>query len=156
MIANLEKNILVANTADSKEIHELQLVAFLEQAKIYKTKNLPSLTETYEHHAAEFSNFTYLKVVSDQKIIGSVRGSVKHDICYIGRLIVHPGFQNKGLGKIMMKYIEEKFYTAKRYELFTGHLSLKNIHLYESIGYSIYKEEQYSDILSIIHMYKEN
>ncbi|WP_198936769.1 GNAT family N-acetyltransferase [Domibacillus epiphyticus] len=32
------------------------------------------------------------------KIIGSVRAYEKEGICYIGKLMVQPAYQNKGLG----------------------------------------------------------
>lgn len=47
----------------------------------------------------EFKNGTTLKATIDQEIIGSVRAAVKDDTCYIGKLIVAPDQQNKGIGK---------------------------------------------------------
>jgi ABC-type ATPase with predicted acetyltransferase domain len=40
---------------------------------------------------------------------------------YIGRLIVHPDFQNQGIGNRSLNKIEEKFPEIKRWESITGH-----------------------------------
>jgi len=46
--------------------------------------------------------------------------------------------QNQGIGTILMKEIE-KCFTPKRFELFVGSKSGKNIYLYQKLGYSIFK-----------------
>jgi ribosomal protein S18 acetylase RimI-like enzyme len=148
--------IFPATISDSKEIYDLQLLAFSQQALIYKTDDLPALTETLSSFEDTFPQYTYLKAVNGKKIIGAVRAYEKNYVCYIERLIVHPEFQNKGLGKLMMKRIEDKFDSVNKFDIFTGHLSRKNIRLYESIGYKIYKEEYLNDFVNIVHMCKNH
>jgi len=41
------------------------------------------------------------------------------DFCYIGRLIVRPDFQNRGIRTKLMQGMEHIFKTCERSELFT-------------------------------------
>lgn len=57
---------------------------------------------------------------------------MENDVLYIGRLIVDPAFQNRGIATSVLKQIEKLYSDAvKSYTLFTGHLSKKNLHLYK-------------------------
>ncbi len=53
-----------------------------------------------------------------------------------------------------MKGIESHFGQAQRFELFTGHKSDRNIHLYERLGYKIFKREEINQNLSFVFMQK--
>lgn len=65
--------------------------------------------------------------MSDGKIIGTVRAYEEKGICYVGKLAIHPDMQNQGIGTALMQEIE-KSYNPKRYELFVGSKSDKNIY----------------------------
>lgn len=92
----------------------------------------------------------------ENKIIASVRGYMDFDTCKIGRLIVENKFQNQGLGTKLMKAIESKFDFAKRFELFTGHKSEKNLFLYNKLGYSEFKREQINRKIEFVFLEKRN
>lgn len=74
--------------------------------------------------------------------------------CYIGKLIVHPDFQNKGIGKELMNYVETYFNKAKRYELFTGNKSHRNLHFYKRLGYEKFREKIITEDLALVYMEK--
>jgi ribosomal protein S18 acetylase RimI-like enzyme len=75
--------------------------------------------------------------------------------CYLGRLIVHPDFQNQGIGTRLMNKIEEMFGDVKRFELFTRHRSEKNLYLYQKLGYKVFKTVKANDRLNIIYLEKK-
>ena len=128
-----------ATRENLEAILTLQKLAFQSQAKIYGKNDLPPLIQTLEEIQKDFSKYVFLKAMLDEQIIGSVKANVEEGTCYIGRLIVHPDHQNQGIGKKLMLAIENYFEKVIRFELFTGHKSEKNIHLYESIGYKTFK-----------------
>ena len=130
-----------AGIADAAEILELQKLAFQSQAILYDYWSMPPLTQTLEEIMEEFSRLRFLKATESGRIIGAVRASLDDGTCHIGRLIVHPEFQNRGIGTLLMQAIEAEFPDAQRYELFTGSKSERNIHLYERLGYSIIRRE---------------
>lgn len=113
-----------AQEADVAEILRLQYAAYQSEAEIYNDYSIPPLMQTLEQAAAEFQNCVVLKAVLDGKIIGSVRAYEMNETAYIGKLIVHPNFQNKSIGKELMQEIEQEF-QGKRLELFTGAKSEK-------------------------------
>ena len=117
-----------ATISDAGEILVLQKLAYQSEAEIYDDFNIPPMVQTLEGIEKDFGNQFFLKAVMDGKIIGSVRAYKKDGTCYIGRLIVHPDFQNQGIGKILMNEIEKVFNTCERFELFTGDRSGRNIY----------------------------
>ncbi|MGO4543010.1 GNAT family N-acetyltransferase [Paenibacillus sp. 2TAB19] len=104
----------------------------------------------------EFNEGIFLKAVIEDVIVGSVRAVIQDGVCVIGKLIVNPDYQNQGIGKRLMKEIEETFSQVKRKELFIGHKSIKNIELYQKLGYQKYKEKEVNENLKLIYMYKED
>ncbi len=144
-----------ASESDAAEILKIQKRAFHGQAILYDDFTLPPLVQKLEELIQDFKTHSFLKALYKGKIIGSVRGRVEDDTCFISRLIVHPDYQNKGIGKKLMHAIENKFSGAQRYELFTGHKSEKNLVLYRSLGYCKYKEKAQSDNVMLICMRKD-
>ena len=143
-----------ATVADAEEILSLQKLAYRSEAEIYDDFNIPPLLQTPEEIKKDFENQTFLKATLDGKIRGSVRAFIKEGTCYIGRLIVHPDFQNRGMGKELMQRIEEIFKEAQRFELFTGHRSEKNLRLYRKLGYEISKTVRANDRLNMVYLEK--
>ena len=70
------------------------------------------------------------------------------------KLIVHPKFQNQGIGTQLLREIENHFNRAKRFELFTGYKSEKNLHLYRKQGFEIFKSEKVNEALTLVFMEK--
>jgi chorismate mutase/ribosomal protein S18 acetylase RimI-like enzyme len=146
--------IYEALPADAAEIWELQKLAFYPQGVLYGDFTLPPLVQTLEGLILDFKTHAFLKATYEGKITGSVRGCAEGDTCHISRLIVHPDHQNKGIGKRLMRAIEEKFTDVRRYELFTGHKSEKNLALYKKLGYRAYKEKPQGNRVTLICMEK--
>ena len=94
-----------AEFQDLQTILELQKLCYEENAERYNDFNIPPMVQTLEEIQDEFKNNIILKAENVSKIIGSVRAYEKNGICYIGRLIVHPDFQNKGVGAKLMAAI---------------------------------------------------
>jgi len=94
-----------------------------------------------------------LKAIVNNRIVGSVRVRKHNNHCYIGRLFVHPAYQNNGVGKHLM-CTAEKVFDVPRYELVTGNLDEKNIVFYTNLGYKIYSKEKAADNLYYVHMEK--
>lgn len=141
---------------DLEEILKLQKLAYISEAEICNDFSIPPLTQTYEEIKEEYKNRVFLKAITDGKIVGSVRADEQSGICNIGKLIVHPEFQNKGIGTKLMSEIEKYFKACKKYELFTGKMSVKNIYFYNKLGYEIYKEVKVSDTLTFVYLEKQN
>lgn len=143
-----------AEVEDAREILALQKLAYRSEAAIYDDYAIPPLTQTPEGIEADFENQLFLKASINRRIIGSVRAYMRQGTCFIGRLIVHPDFQNQGIGTELMNEIEKRFSQAKRYELFTGHRSERNLRLYQKLGYKVFKSERITEKLTLVFMEK--
>ena len=143
-----------ATVEDAGEILDLQKLAYMSEAEIYNDYNIQPLRQTIEEIIDEFEVKTFLKLTQEGIIIGSVRAYVQNGTCYIGKLIVHPEYQNRGVGSSLMNEIETYFSTSKRFELFTGHKSLRNLYLYNKLRYKEYKREQINNNLTHVFMEK--
>lgn len=143
-----------ATVEDAAEILALQKLAYQSEAAIYDEYRIPPLTQSLEEMHADFECQIYLKAVLKDRIVGSVRAHEREGTCYVGRLIVHPDFQNQGTGTRLMKEIEATFAGARRFELFTGHRSERNLYLYHKLGYRPFRSEVVSDALSLVYLEK--
>jgi ribosomal protein S18 acetylase RimI-like enzyme len=146
--------IEIATLEDAEEILALQKSAYYSEALIYDDFSIPPMTQTLEEIQSDFENQVYLKIETDDKIIGSVRGFTQDEICFIGRLIVHPDHQNQGIGTQLIKAIEEHFSEVQRFELFTGEKSERNIYIYQKQGYRIFKTKTLSDQVNLVYLEK--
>ncbi|MEE9913064.1 MAG: GNAT family N-acetyltransferase [Deltaproteobacteria bacterium] len=89
------------------------------------------------------------------RIVGSVRAYQKDDTCFIGKLVVLPGYQNQGIGKALMREIEKQFHNAvARYEIFTGSRDPRNRYLYDQLGYKPFRTERINEELTFVYMEK--
>ena len=139
---------------DAEEILSLQKLAYRSEAEIYDDFTIPPLRQTPEEIKKDFEGQMFLKAVENERIVGSVRAFVKERTCYVGRLIVHPDFQNHGIGKELMGRVEEAFKGASRFEIFTGHRSERNLYLYEKLGYRRFKTVTANEKLVIVFLEK--
>lgn len=146
--------IKIANKEDLKEILDLQHICYKENAIRYNDFNIQPLTQSLQELEEEFDRGLILKAEAEGKIIGSVRAYKNNNTCYIGKLIVDPSYQNRGIGQKLMKEIENSYSDVSRFELFTGFKDEKNIYLYNKLGYKVFKEEKLSPELTFLFFEK--
>ena len=143
-----------ATIDDVGEILALQKLAYVSEAEIYDDFTIQPLHQTLEEIEAEFADQCFLKFCADGRIAGSVRAYASKGTCFIGKLVVHPECRNQGIGTRLLEEIENAFDQVERYELFTGHRSEKNLHLYRKHGYKIFKRQRLTEDLTLVYMEK--
>lgn len=155
MSGSIDKMILEkADQSDLPEILALQKIAYQSEQEIYANSSLEPLNETMKELEQEFRSMTFLKVMVNGKIIGTIRGYKKDQTAYLSREAVHPYFQGKGLGGKLIREMESYFPLTERFEVFTWFKSKRNIHLYEKNGYQQFKTEKVSDTLEYVYLEK--
>lgn len=148
--------ILPAQREDLQEILDLQYLAYQSEAKLCNNPNIPPLTQTLRDIEQEFQTGIVLKCMDhNHVIVASIRGYAGNGSFYIGKLIVRPDLQGQGIGTKLLEEIERN-YPYKRYELFTSSNSLRNIKLYERLGYVVFKEQEAAKNLKLIYLEKQN
>ncbi len=143
-----------AEVEDAPAILALQKLAYQSEAAIYNNYAIAPLTQTLKELEADFEKQVVLKAVVDGRIIGSVRGYLENGACFIGRVIVQPEFQNRGIGSLLMAQIEGCFSQAKAYELFTGEKSERNLHFYQKLGYRMAHVERPEGGVPLVYLKK--
>jgi ribosomal protein S18 acetylase RimI-like enzyme len=143
-----------AEQNDAQAILNLQKLAYQSEAELYNDWSLPALTQTLESLRDEFTNSIVLKAVAATQIVGSVRAKADAGICAIGRLIVQPEYQGRGIGSALLEKIESCVSDVAKYELFTGSKSEANIRLYQRHGYKITRSQPRSKTVTITYMEK--
>ncbi|GAB2817637.1 GNAT family N-acetyltransferase [Actinocorallia aurea] len=146
-----------AGVADAGEIITLQRAAYVTEAQLYGDPFLPPLVEPYERMVALLDGAAVvLKAVEDGRLVGSVRTAVEGGTCLVGRLVVAPDRQGRGIGSALLRAVEDEMRgLAKSLVLFTGHLSEQNLRLYRRHGYAEFRRERISDHLVHVHLRKE-
>lgn len=122
---------------DAGEVLTLQRAAFVQEAIIYRSVDMPPLTQTLESLEAELHDNLGLVAVEGARIIGAVRAQLDDDLLLIGRICIAPDAQGKGVGSLLLAEVEQRGAAAgaTQAELFTGSLSEANLRLYEREGY---------------------
>ena len=147
MISKAEKDNL-------QQILNLQYLAYQSEARLLNDFTIQPLKQTLEEINQEYEKSIFLKATDEKgDIIGSVRAFTDNATVYIGKLIVHPSKQGRGIGTKLLLAIEQECPTA-RYELFTSNKSIKNIRLYERLGYKKFREQKITDKLTFVYLEK--
>jgi len=145
--------IQIAGEENLNEILALQKLAYQSEAELNNDFDIPPLTQTLEEIRAEFGQALFLKAMEGERIIGSVRAHEKDGTCHIGRLIVHPEYQNRGIGSRLLRDIESRF-DCKRFELFTSERSERNLYLYKKFGYREFKRLPLNEKTTLVFLEK--
>ena len=143
-----------ASLKDGQLILSVQRLAYQAEAKIYGDFQIPPLLETLEEWTSKFKTHIVLKATIDGKIVGSVRVLPVDDTCHISRLMVHPDCQKQGIATKLLLEIEHLFPLCRRLELFTGEKSVKNIRLYERLGYKVFKTDHPPGNVKLVYLAK--
>ena len=148
--------IQAAGLGDAQAILALQRLAYESEARLYDDWSIPPLMQTLESLVAEFQTHTILKAVLDDRLVGSVRYALVDDRVIIGRLIVAPPVQGRGIGSALLRAVEAQAQGAgvRTLSLFTGSRSEANIRLYRRHGYGIVRTEVMSPAVSLVFMEK--
>lgn len=154
--------IKLAVLSDAPAIWKIQREAFSGQAQIYNNYQLPPLVQSLAQMEAEFKDKTFFKAEINREIVGSARfcsRNAKADAgsnttVEIERLIEAPRFQNRGIGTHLMQHVEGLFENRITCKLYTGDKSIRNIHVYQKLGYTIYAHSQTPHGVGLVHMKK--
>lgn len=118
---------------DAGELLTLQRAAYASEAQLYSDPFLPALTQTLDELRDELSGAS-LGIRARGRLVAALRWRMEGDVAHIGRIVVAPDMQGMGLGTHLLREAERRS-GGTSFELFTGHLSVANLRLYEREGY---------------------
>lgn len=139
---------------DAGEVLTIQRAAFVSEALIYGSPDMPALTQTLDEVRAELVDANGWVARVDGRLVGAIRVSETDDLLLIGRIAIAPDIQGSGIGRMLLEAVERDS-KAPEAELFTGNLSEANVRLYESCGYRIVERVDQDDGTEQLFMRKK-
>lgn len=153
-MSDLDVTYAPISTDDAGEVLTLQRAAFVSEAQIYGSADMPPLTQTLDAVRAELADCYGWTARLDGRLVGALRGRIDGDMLLVGRIAIAPDMQGEGIGRGLLDVAERESLAAQA-ELFTGSLSEANIRLYESCGYRISERVPQDDGTEQIFMRKD-
>jgi GNAT superfamily N-acetyltransferase len=122
---------------DAGEVMTLQRAAFVQEAQIYGSIEMPAFSQTLDAVTAELAGNDGCVAHIGPRMVGAVRARHDGDLLLIGRIAIAPDVQGEGVGSQLLAAVEERGRElgCTEAELFTGSLSEANLRLYEREGY---------------------
>jgi len=123
--------------SDAGEVMTLQRAAFVQEALIYGTPEMPPLTQTLEEVESELVENLGCVALDGHRVVGAARARLDGDLLLVGRIAIAPDRAGEGIGSKLLAAVEARGAEAgaTEAELFTGSLSEANLRLYEREGY---------------------
>lgn len=146
--------IRTATPGDAAAIAELTHRAFASQCELYGIADLPPMADTADSVCDAMTSGIVLVALDGARIVGAVRGELREGVCHVGRLVVEPTAQRRGIGRSLATAIETRFPAAERFEIFTGHRSAVPLRLYESLGFQRERVEKVAPGLDLVFLRK--
>jgi len=135
--------IVQASPGDAGELLTLQRACWVQEALANDSlADIPALHESLADVQRWLRTWSTWVVRSGGRLVGAVRGRLTDTPCGpawdIGRIMVAPDLQGRGLGRALLAHIEAVADpAATHYQLFTGARSTDNIRMYKKAGYRV-------------------
>jgi tRNA (guanine37-N1)-methyltransferase len=128
-----------AVAADAGELLVLQLACWVQVQQDNPDAHVAALHESLADVRAWLGTHTVLVARSAGRLVGAVRGTMRdEDVWDIGRLMVAPDLEGRGLGRELLGRMEALAPpAATAYWLFTGARSERNLRMYKKAGYRV-------------------
>jgi tRNA (guanine37-N1)-methyltransferase len=127
---------VLATRADAAELWTLQRACWVAEAQANDTLEIPPLTENLDGVVSGIADWRTYVVRANGRLVASVRGRFEGETWHVGRLMVAPDLQGRGLGRFLLEFIESLApEPVRRFELFTGSQSVDNLRMYKKAGY---------------------
>jgi GNAT superfamily N-acetyltransferase len=121
---------------DAGEALTVQRAAFVAEARLYGTVDIPPLTETLEQVRQEIETTVTIGAFSGRRLVASARLSVEGSIGWISRVAVAPDQQGRGIGAGLLEQTETAAPpSVSTFQLCAGGRSDTNLAMYERRGY---------------------
>ncbi|MGL5810473.1 MAG: tRNA (guanosine(37)-N1)-methyltransferase TrmD [Nocardioides sp.] len=125
-----------ARPADAGELMTLQRACWVQEHLANPGIEIPAFAETLADVRAWMAEWTVLTLRRDGRLVGAARARSHRDTWDIGRLMVAPDQQGRGLGRTLLQAAEAAAPPGiLTYELFTGAGSADNLRMYRKAGY---------------------
>ena len=137
-LGGLEGQLALAVPADAAELLTLQRACWVQEQQANPGVGIPAHKETLADVQGWLNTWTTLVLRTEGRLIGAARAHRFGETWDIGRLMVAPDLQGRGIGRLLLAAMEQAApEEAREFLLFTGAGSARNIKLYKKAGYRL-------------------
>ena len=137
-LGDLALDVSPATRADAGELFTLTRACWLQELWANPGVTIPALEESFDDLLASLDDWTTFVARAGGRLVGSSRGRAEGAAWDVGRVMVAPDLQGRGLGRYLLTLIEEAAPAeVTSYQLFTGAGSVDNIRMYKKAGYRL-------------------
>lgn len=138
-------DVRAAVPADAGELYTLQRACWLQELEANPGVEIPALRESLDDVRRGLGEWTVMvaREPSSGRLVGAVRGRVDRHFdpageWDIGRIMVAPDLQGRGLGRALLELVEALAPAeVESYVLFTGAGSVANLRMYRKAGFRL-------------------
>ena len=137
-LGDLALDVSPATRGDAGELFTLTRACWLQELWANPGVRIPALEESFDDFLGSFDDWTTFVARAGGRLVGSSRGRAEGDVWDVGRVMVAPDLQGRGLGRYLLTLVEEAAPAeVTSYQLFTGAGSVDNIRMYKKAGYRL-------------------
>src|SRR5688500_310446 len=93
---------------DAGEVMTLQRAAFVQEALIYGTPEMPPLTQTLEEVESELHENLGCVALDGPRMVGAVRARLDGSLLLVGRIAIAPDRAGEGIGTTLLGAVERR------------------------------------------------
>ncbi|MGB3828363.1 MAG: tRNA (guanosine(37)-N1)-methyltransferase TrmD [Ornithinimicrobium sp.] len=149
-LAGADVEIAAAVPSDAGEILTLARACWLTEARDHDSFSIPALNEDLDDVRSWLTQWHTWVLRSNGRLIGSVRARRAGAMWDIGRLMVAPDLQGRGLGRALLECAERAApEDVEGFIMFTGGKSVANLRMYRRAGYETGARSSYEGVPTV-------
>jgi len=138
------------------EVLTVQRAAFVAEARLYGTAEIPPLIETLDEVRRELGSTIMIGALLAGRLVGAIRLTVESPIGWVSRVAVAPDQQGRGIGSDLLSAVETAAPPeVRRFQLAAGKKSSANVTMYERRGYREFSHRVDSAGVELVLMGKD-
>jgi len=138
------------------EVLTVQRAAFVAEARVYGTAEIPPLVETLDQLRHELATTVTMSAWLGSRLVGAARLTLDGPIGWISRVAVAPDQQGQGIGSGLLGALEGVAPPeVRRFQLAAGHRSRFNLGMYERRGFREFSRHVDSAGVELVVMGKD-
>lgn len=130
-------HVVPAQKSDVGELLTLQRACWMQEALANHTLAIPALHESFDDVLASLADWDTYIVRLSGRLVGAVRGRIVSGEYELGRLMVAPDHQGRGLGRLLLEHILGTGPAGLPFVLSTGARSIDNQRMYRAAGFEV-------------------
>ncbi len=135
-LADVTGRVRLAVPSDAAELLTLQRACWVQEAQANPGTHIHALHESLDDVRAWVREWTTLVLRVGDRLVGAARARREGDLWDIGRVMVAPDLQGRGIGRLLLGLIEGAAPPGvTELVLFTGEGSERNLRMYRKAGY---------------------